>query len=149
MSIDRFFRKVRTIITADRRQRSLIIKSVLMIGLFRFLLELFPFRTSRRVIARLGRGVARESPPSRPEDIAAAVKVASGNLLRERPCLPQAIVLHILYRRRGIESDLRIGAKREADGKIQAHAWVERNGRVDIGMLRDLRAYQPFPAFNI
>src|SRR5690625_1952814 len=84
MSIDRFFRKVRTIITADRRQRSLIIKSVLMIGLFRFLLELFPFKTSRRVIARLGRGVVRENPPSRPEDIAAAVKVASGNLLRER-----------------------------------------------------------------
>src|SRR5690625_7713363 len=99
MSIDRFFRKVRTIITADRRQRSLIIKSVLMIGLFRCLLELFPFKTSRRVIARLGRGVLRESPPSRPEDIAAAVKVASGNLLRERPCLPQASARRVSYRR--------------------------------------------------
>ena len=149
MSIDRFFRKTRTIITAERRQRSLIIKSVLMIAFFRFLLELFPFKVSRRAIARLGNRVITENPASRPEDIAAAVKVASGNLLRERPCLPQAIVLHILYRRRGIESDLRIGAKREASGKIQAHAWVEREGRVDIGMLRDLRAYQPFPAFNI
>src|SRR5205807_5278478 len=42
-------------------------------------------------------------------------------------CLPRALVLWWLLRRRGIMSDLRIGVHKEA-GQLTAHAWIELAG---------------------
>ena len=44
-------------------------------------------------------------------------------------CLSQSLALTWLLRRRGLEPTLRLGA-RLADGKFDAHAWVEHDGRV-------------------
>lgn len=44
-------------------------------------------------------------------------------------CLRRSLVLWWLLRRRGIDSRLRIGVRKEADG-ILAHAWVECQERV-------------------
>src|SRR5690625_6372918 len=118
MSIDRFFRKVRTIITADRRQRSLIIKSVLMIGLFRFLLELFPFRTSRRVIARLGRGVAGRNPRPRRETSPPPERGPAGTCSARRPALLQAMGHLIFIPARALHRALGLGVSRGPDGKF-------------------------------
>ena len=41
-------------------------------------------------------------------------------------CLRRSLVLWFLLRRQGIESQLRIGVKRE-EGQFAAHAWVEWN----------------------
>ena len=45
-------------------------------------------------------------------------------------CLPRTIVLWSLLRRRGIDSDVRIGVRGDTQGEIQAHAWLEWNGEV-------------------
>jgi hypothetical protein len=42
-------------------------------------------------------------------------------------CLPRSLMLCWLLRRRGIDSQLHIGV-RKGNGKMEAHAWVERNG---------------------
>lgn len=42
-------------------------------------------------------------------------------------CLPQSLALQALLRRQGLSAELRIGVRR-ADGKLQAHAWVEHAG---------------------
>jgi hypothetical protein len=44
-------------------------------------------------------------------------------------CLKKSLVLWGLLRRQGIDSELRIGVKREA-GNFEAHAWVEWEGIV-------------------
>ena len=44
-------------------------------------------------------------------------------------CLQQSVTLWWLLRRRGLESELRIGTRKE-DGRFDAHAWVEFDGRV-------------------
>jgi hypothetical protein len=44
-------------------------------------------------------------------------------------CLPRSLALWWLLRRQGIESDLRIGVRKEA-GLFEAHAWVELRGLV-------------------
>jgi len=55
-------------------------------------------------------------------------------LLPERPCLTQALVLQYLLLRRGDDAaELHIGVAKGEDGTLQAHAWVERGGRVLIG----------------
>jgi hypothetical protein len=44
-------------------------------------------------------------------------------------CFSRSLALIRLLRMRGIESDLRLGA-RSVDGQMEAHAWVERHGIV-------------------
>jgi hypothetical protein len=44
-------------------------------------------------------------------------------------CLPRSLTLWWLLRRRGIESELRLGVRKDGDS-IVAHAWVECEGEV-------------------
>jgi hypothetical protein len=45
-------------------------------------------------------------------------------------CLPRTIVLWSLLRRRGIDTNIRIGVRGDTEAKFQAHAWLEWNGEV-------------------
>ena len=44
-------------------------------------------------------------------------------------CLERSLVLWALLRRRGIDSDLRIGARKHGE-RLEGHAWVEWDGVV-------------------
>jgi hypothetical protein len=44
-------------------------------------------------------------------------------------CLRKSLVLWYLLRRKGIESELRIGSRRN-EGKFEGHAWIEYQGMV-------------------
>ena len=59
-------------------------------------------------------------------------------------CLVQAMACKILLARAGIESDLRIGVIRDEARELEAHAWVEIDGRVVHGG-RESAKYTPFP----
>jgi hypothetical protein len=56
------------------------------------------------------------------------VDLAARHHLYPMTCLPRSLVLHLMLARMGIKSELRIGV-RKADGRLQAHAWVERGTR--------------------
>jgi hypothetical protein len=69
------------------------------------------------------------------------VHAAARRLLGDGSCLPESLVLWALLRQYGIESQLRFGVRRHA-GRLEAHAWVERDGRaLNDG---DTAAYAPF-----
>ena len=73
-----------------------------------------------------------------------AVEAVSRRALRDRPCLTQALVARHLLRRRGVETTLEIGAVRDGEGDVVAHAWLERNGRVVLGGEGSPSAYVRF-----
>jgi hypothetical protein len=56
------------------------------------------------------------------------VSMAARNHVVSMTCLPRALALEWLLRRRGISAELRIGVQRGDDGVV-AHAWVECQGR--------------------
>ena len=56
-----------------------------------------------------------------------AVNIAARHTPFPVTCLTRSLLLGWLLRRRGVASDLRIGV-RLTEGKLNAHAWVERNG---------------------
>lgn len=141
-------RKARTVLTAPPEFRRLYIKAVLLIAFFRAVLNFFSFRRAVSIMKRL-ETVMRVRQTATPEDLAAAIRLASGALLRERPCLPQALALSLLYRRRGIASRLTIGVRMGAENKLEAHAWVEHRGYIVIGWLPDLHEYKPLPDLGI
>ncbi|MGE0159743.1 MAG: lasso peptide biosynthesis B2 protein [Gemmatimonadales bacterium] len=89
----------------------------------------------QRVASRLGRGSRPARSPSTPaEDAALAAFVDS--ILHRLPgpwrhtCLKRAAVLFHVLRRADRPVQLLIGVRREADGALQAHAWLAREGEV-------------------
>ena len=62
-----------------------------------------------------------------PAQISYLVNSAARLLFRREACLERSILLWSLLRRRGIESELKIGVVTE-DSTMRAHAWIEIDG---------------------
>lgn len=62
-----------------------------------------------------------------------SVSTAASVLPGRYSCLPQALATIAILRSHRIEAELRLGALRDDRGAIEAHAWVESQGRVVIG----------------
>lgn len=83
-----------------------------------------------RFQARLQRStVKRDAAMSLPEiqALGELVNIAARHTLGPRTCLTRSLLLGWLLRRRGVESQLRIGV-RLTGGMLDAHAWVECGG---------------------
>lgn len=86
----------------------------------------------KRVLAHFAKTPRTGRPPTaNPERIAWAVQAAS-RYVPDAACLVQALAAQVLLARNGYQSDLRIGVALE-QGVLQAHAWVESQGKVLIG----------------
>jgi hypothetical protein len=71
------------------------------------------------------------------------VNAAARNAWTPSTCLEKSLTLWWLLRRRGLISELRIGA-RKINEKFEAHAWVERNGTAINEPQAAHRHYAPF-----
>lgn len=58
-------------------------------------------------------------------------------------CLPRSLTLHRLLREGGIDVDLRLGVRKVA-GRLEAHAWIERDGQA---LLESAQVLERFAAF--
>ena len=107
----------------------------------------FPFKATLAITKWLARPGLRESRKGRfrPGQITRAVSAAGRRMLREKPCLTQALAALVLYKQQGYPAHLRIGVAKDEEGKLKAHAWVESEGRIAIGKLRDLSDYTVLP----
>lgn len=77
--------------------------------------------------------------------IAKTVRVAARHGIYHANCLEQSLVLWSLLVRKGIESELRFGARKE-DFRLEAHAWVECYG-VPLDEAADVHEqFRPFEA---
>lgn len=79
-----------------------------------------------------------------PEDIVWSVEAVSPFLPDSVTCLRQAMVTQLMLDRHGYDACLRLGVLKAGD-ELQAHAWVERDGRVVVGALADLSRYTRLP----
>ena len=89
----------------------------------------------RRTVTRAVRETAAPDGPEERYDkggtvpaVALAVARAAAHHLQPMTCLPRALALQRMLARRGVDSVLRIGVRKEAEA-IAAHAWVEVDGR--------------------
>jgi hypothetical protein len=58
---------------------------------------------------------------------------AAARRIPKATCLAQGMAMHVLLRRLGEPSELRMGVARNSNGQFEAHAWVETQGLVVIG----------------
>ena len=104
----------------------------------------------RRCHAALARLAPRPKQPITPEQqvalavrTARLVRAANSRSVRPAACLSRSLTLWWLLRRRGIESQLRVGVRKGEQG-IQAHAWVELAGQVVNDAADVAQQYAPF-----
>jgi hypothetical protein len=129
-------------------ERRLIVAAAALLAAIRVGLWVLPFRWVRRAIPTLGRDAqlpGRQRPPY-PERVVWAVGVAD-RVVPRTTCLVRALAAQALLARYGHASELRLGVAGGSGRAFEAHAWLERRGRVLLGGPVDER-YVPLPALD-
>lgn len=121
-------------LSLSSRDRRLLIKAALLLGIIRLGLWLLVFQTLRGLLLRVrwkSTGLSEADPLSL-ERIAWAIRVA-GRYIPGVTCLVQALAAQVLLEQEGHPSCLRIGVAKDKNGRLQAHAWTESGGKVVVG----------------
>ncbi len=64
-------------------------------------------------------------------------------------CLTQAVTAQLILARKGYRTEIRIGARRDIQGRFQAHAWLLSNGHVVLGGSQaEIGSYATFGKFS-
>lgn len=131
----------RTWLRLSGSERGLLLTGSVLVLSVRVALWVLPSRWIIRFVTKLA------SPPvplsanakrGNEQQILWAVDAASRRI-PDASCLTQAIAALLLMRRHGYTARFCVGVARAPGGALDAHAWLERDGRVLIG-----RMAQPF-----
>lgn len=107
-------------------ERRLFMVAALMLPMTALALRAFPNRTLTFFEARRPRhpALARLSA----DRIAHMVAAAAHYGPYRATCLPQSLVLRYVLQRAGLAGELRYGIRKK-DGRVDAHCWIELDGR--------------------
>jgi hypothetical protein len=140
--------RLRNFLRLSSSDRRLLISAALLLGAIVLGLWLLPFLTLQRLLGNLAapRTSRREAEAFSADRVVWAVTVASRYVPGASTCLTQALAAQVLLARRGEVACLRIGVARR-EGRFQAHAWLESQGKVIFGG-SELGRYAPLPALD-
>lgn len=127
----------------EARARLLLCQTALLLSAIKLGLALFSFQTLRRKLAQFSQKSISQTPVP-VETIVWAIEVASRYIPGGAQCLTRALAARVLLSRQGYASQLRIGVAKDEIGQLEAHAWVEREGRAIVGGLKDGERFVPF-----
>lgn len=116
-----------------RRQRRLLVETVLALVRARILLVLLPFRRLKPQLCKLPDAEERDLSVRAQAcaEVAAAIEVASPHMPWKVNCFQRGIAAQAMLRRRGVGATLIYGARSEVDKGVEAHVWV-RDGDTEI-----------------
>ena len=162
---------VRAFVRAPVAAKAMALEATLFLLLARLLVAHAPVRRWRRWLATAeepaptGRPVAFSAgdpegpvpagehpacaPPRRlPRRVARIVRRVAGHVPFPAVCLPQAMALQWMLRRRGVSSRLVFGTRRKAqDSGLDFHAWLTVGGECVIGA-GEVETYAALPPFG-
>ena len=144
-------RRLRRFLQLRVSDQLLLVEAALLLGLVRLGLRVLSFGTLWRLLTHFSGRPARSSGAAlrQADRVTWAVSVTSPYVLSLRPCLTQALAAQVLLVRRGLPTLLRVGVARVGRGPMQAHAWMETDGRVVTGGPRsELERYTPLLALE-
>ena len=125
-------------------QRRILYAAAVLIPLVAARLRLGGMKRVRASMGPLRAHCASADALAAARDIARLVSVAARHGLYRGECLPTALALQWLLNRHGIESDLRLGVRR--NGRlVEAHAWIEHRG---VALIDGADVHERFGAFD-
>ncbi|MFT3926106.1 MAG: lasso peptide biosynthesis B2 protein [Myxococcales bacterium] len=128
------------------REQLLVVEAAAHLVAAKAMLKLLPFEHWRSQLARepvQGSAVLPSAP--RLSELAWAVNGVGARFPERLNCLPRALATRWMMQRRGWSSSLEIGVARDAQGNLEAHAWIEHEGQVVIGLVPNLERFQKLP----
>jgi Transglutaminase-like superfamily len=131
-------------------ERQLLIHTFVLLGTIRLGLWLLSFQTLQNLLERASQKPRKLalSEPLPIGKITEAVHRSCRYMPGQVKCLAQALTTQVLMKQHGYPSELRIGVTKGESGKLEAHAWIESQGKVVIGHLRDLPRYIPMSSLD-
>jgi hypothetical protein len=123
-------------------ERALLIRTVFLVAAVRVLLWLVPWPKALRAVHALASAVPLlpRSKEFSTERLAWAVRVSS-RLIPAATCLTRALALQCLLTVVGRSGTVEIGVMWKAPLSLQAHAWVEVDGRVLLSGASDVAPF--------
>jgi hypothetical protein len=113
-------------------------------------LYLLPFERLRGWLARFDAPTGKPVEMEEMRAIIEAIERISQVLAPLRiNCLPRALVGHRLLGRKGFNVQLKIGVLKHPSDRLAAHAWLEYEGQVILGDLRNLGQFTSFPTLEV
>lgn len=128
-----------------RVQATIVGSGVLLLAV-RASLGVFPYRRVLSSVERLAHRFSARRPHSISEAKSRAnvIESTAAHLFPANPCLPQALVVCLVFWRNRLPASLEFGAARSEQGALEAHAWVESEGEIVIGEAEKMAAYARF-----
>ena len=129
-------RSLRKLFQLSRTELWLLAQAVVLLSTVRVALKFVTITRLRRVADRTSRSNAStrlslrkdQKSDELPENVARMVRLAAERGPIEAKCLEQSLVLSWLLRRRGVDARILFGARKQ-DAQMEAHAWVEIDGK--------------------
>lgn len=143
-------RRLHKFVHLTKRDRRLLVSAALLLGTIRLGLWLLPFQTLRHLLAGITQTPDKLQKTDRVcvDKVVWAVAVASRYMPGGVKCLARALATQVLLGQRGLRAQLHIGVAKSEAGQLEAHAWVESQGKVVIGGLKDLGRYTRLPTLE-
>src|SRR5947209_731091 len=113
--------------------RRLLLVSLAVVASVRAALWILPFGRLRSAMGLVQRRSRSSTHSFREADRIAWSVGSAARFVPRATCLTQALAGEVLLRRAGCPANLRIGDATDRAGKLEAHAWIESEGRVVIG----------------
>lgn len=122
-------------LTLSAGKRRLVIEAFVLQASIAVALRVVRFGRLRRLLARVSRAEGSASPNAAAvvERVAWAVSASSRYLGGASTCFTQSLAAAALLGRRGCPAQVAIGVLPPRGDRLQAHAWVEREGSIVVG----------------
>jgi hypothetical protein len=141
-------RRVRKFLSLSVREKFLLVEAITLVSAVRVGLTLLPFSTLQKLLAKVTMNHIDLERKRRfsIDQLAWSVATAS-HCVPKATCLVQALAIQVLLLHEGYPADLQIGVTKGDRGELQAHAWVESQGKMinsgsEIGIYKPLNFQQ-------
>jgi hypothetical protein len=144
----RFLRKF---LTLTPRERRLLAQAIGLLILVRLGLGRVSFATLRRLLTGRDAEAARPLPldGALADEVVWAVERAGRRIPGPTTCLTRALTVQALLALHGHPSRLHIGVAQGPETGLEAHAWIECDGRIVVGGSRsEIGQFTPLAAFE-
>ncbi len=127
----------------DYNTRYLLVKTFFLLNSIRFGFLFLKFPLLQKLLGKIGKSRSDLSahPAISIDKIVWGVEVSTQFSPGGAKCLARSLTVHALMQRQGYDPKLQIGVIKSPIEELQAHAWVEYQGKVVIGNLSDLEKY--------
>ncbi|NMG05976.1 lasso peptide biosynthesis B2 protein [Brasilonema sp. UFV-L1] len=146
-------KQLRKFLKLSGSDRHLLAITLILLGAMRLGLFFLTFRNLLKLLQKIDKQNVRFPFETHGSQISVgkivwAVNVGTRYMPGGAKCLARALTTQFLMNRYGYSCELRIGVAKEKGGQLEAHAWIEYQGRVAIGNLPELSRFIPLPSLE-